>query len=184
MGKLIHLLLLVTSTIAGTLDSVSVSLSDTKTGATSTVTATFTVVGAVATGGKIKVTFPSGFTVPSTISGPTISATSGLTGSTVTASCSGSVATVELGSGTSLAAGASAVVITIPGCTNPSTAGTTATFQIQTPDSSDAAIDEKTTGITTAITAATTTTTTTSAPTTTTTTPAPATTTTTTPAPA
>ena len=43
---------------ANDLSSVSVSLDDSKTGATSTLSATFTVVNSVAAGGKIMITFP------------------------------------------------------------------------------------------------------------------------------
>ena len=130
------LLLILFYVEASELKSVGISLDNNKTGAVSTASVIFTVVNEVPSGGKIHIIFPSGFTLPSTINNPTISASSGLTGNVITASKSGTrTIVVSLGAGTSLSDNAVDVTIGIPECVNPRISQTTGTFQIETRDS-------------------------------------------------
>lgn len=118
-----------------TLTSTNVQPASLVAGSVNTVTATFTTASSIPANGKIKVTFPTGFSVNginsgacSTMDGTFVFSFSGQT-ATITRQNNGTVQT------------AAAESCTFGGIMNPQVSGTTGTYTIQTTDSSDVQID-------------------------------------------
>ena len=126
----------VTDTTAAALTSTNVTLGGTRASTINTATVAFTTANSIATGGKIIVTFGSGFVV----SGATGATCSTMNGNFAT-SFSGQVVTITRSTGsdgTTQTAGSESC--TIGGIQNPSTAGSTGTYTISTSTSTDANI--------------------------------------------
>lgn len=119
---------------AAALTSTNVQPNSVRVGTTNLVTVSFTTVNPIPSDGKIKVTFPSGFTV-SGASGGTCTTMDG----TITTGVAGQVVTLTRSGGANQIAAAESC--TINGVINPTTAGTTGTYTIATTNTSDAEID-------------------------------------------
>ncbi|MBI2077250.1 MAG: hypothetical protein HYT80_02600 [Euryarchaeota archaeon] len=122
---------------ANTLASVSASGATQKTGATETWTIAFTTVNPVATGGDVRIVWPTGFVVASGTTTCALGATS-LSPTVVSAT----ELVCALGSNT--LAAATAYTLTLAGVKNPTTAQTTGAFTIQTRSSAAATHDQHT----------------------------------------
>jgi hypothetical protein len=123
--------------VAATLTSPAVTPSLVRPRVSTLVTIAFTTQNSIANNGKIKVTFPSGFTV----SGATSGTCSTMDGAFAT-SVSGQTVTLTRSGGSSEVPGAQ--VCTVSGITNPTTRGTTGTYAIQTTTAADVLHDEAT----------------------------------------
>lgn len=129
-------------TPSGSLTNTNVQPGVLNTSTSSTVTVSFTLANALASDGKIVVTFPTslagGFTFndPSTT---TAAFTVGGSGS-LAVSISSNVITLTRSGGSTINA-ATAVTLTITNVVNPSQAGSTGAYQIKTTTSADASID-------------------------------------------
>jgi len=106
-------------------------------GITGTVTVSFTTANPLPSDGKIKVTFPAGFTLSS--GGATVvSSSSGIDGS-FSVGAAGQVITVTRSGGSSSAPGAKSITLT--NIKNPDNTGTTGTYAIETQNASGVVFD-------------------------------------------
>jgi hypothetical protein len=121
---------------AGALTNASVVPASLVASAYSDVVVAFTATNNIPNNGKIKITFPSGFTISSVVSADI---TSSLDGS-FTSSVSGQTLTVTRSGGTAQK-GAQTITIGNSKVKNPSSAGTTGTYTISTTSSSDVVVD-------------------------------------------
>jgi hypothetical protein len=119
---------------AAALSSTNVQPATLVTGQSSTVTVSFTAVTDIPADGKIKVTFPSGFTV---------SGANGATCSTMDGQFATSVASqvVTITRSTGSTETAAAETCTIAGIVNPTIAGSTGTYTIETTDAVNTQLD-------------------------------------------
>lgn len=126
--------------LAGTLTSTNVQPASLVAGTTNQVTVNFTTIGVIPPGGKVKVTFGSGFNVAGA-SGGTCSTFLDDTGFLTT--FVGQIVTITRVGGTATVA-AHAETCTIEGIVNPVSAGSTGTYTITTTNPSDVLIDNNT----------------------------------------
>jgi len=107
-------------------------------GVTGNVTASFTNVNAIPADGKVVITFPVGFILPATGNYTATKNSGGLDG-ILTPTTSSQTITITRSGGSSTAAGAQS--ITLSNIQNPSAAGTTGTYSLQTQSSAGYIID-------------------------------------------
>ncbi len=120
------------ATTAAALTSTNVAPASTTVGTTGTATVSFTIVTSIAANGKIKVTFPSGFTLTNVASSDVDCST--MDGS-FAAGVAGQIVTITRSGGTIETAGAQ--TCTIAHVINPVVAGSTGTYTIITTDGSN-----------------------------------------------
>lgn len=125
---------------AGTLTSTNVQPASLLAGATSQVTVSFSTIGVIPPGGKVKVTFGAGFNVAGANGGicPTFPGDGGITG--FITSVADQVVTIARVAGTATTA-TNAETCTIEGIINPAAAGSTGTYTITTTNPSNVLID-------------------------------------------
>ena len=112
-----------------------------------TYTISFTPSHKIPSGGKVKVTFPSDVTISdTTAAAAACSGTAGFQVSSLT--CNPTSSSLDITNGFTSDFTAALLTFSVGGCTNPRTTKTSASWQIQTTDSSDNLIDTVTSGIT------------------------------------
>ena len=129
---------------AGTLSSTNIEPASVTASAAGSATITFSTEHAIPANGKIVITFPtslgSGFSFNS---GGTTVATSHTIGGTLTVGVSSNIVTVTRSNGATTTAG-EIESITLSNVANPTSAGSTGTYQIKTTNSATATVDEDT----------------------------------------